>query len=386
MDAFRSGMLLLALGAFGTLAPAATQSPPVSPAAAKEKPAAQQPGDPSPQPSPPVIVVRLPDTPVQPPSIEDEKLPPPAARTGQGTSLAADSKPADPPPPLAVPTGDAVALPPVIPPPAPRKTKKVMNFWSPEQETEMGKRLDSEMLSQVQLLEDPVVTDYLEEVTARLARSSDVKVPVVLRVVSSSQPDAFSLPGGYIYITAGMVKETRSEAELAAVLSHEVAHVACRHATRQLTKRQLMSLLAIPLMFVGGPVGFAIGEGFSLAYPLALLKFSRNAESEADAVGLGYMEASGYDPAASISLFERLSSGESSRMPGLRRLLSTHPITKDRLAAAEHVIDQLPTRDEYVLSTSRYEEATARLSHLGFNHDPGIPALVRRTGHAGAEP
>jgi len=250
----------------------------------------------------------------------------------------------------------------------------------------MGKHMDGEMLSQVQLLEDPVVTGYLEDVTARIARNSNVQVPVVLRVVASSQPDSFSLPGGYIYITAGMVRETRSEAELAAVLSHEVAHIACRHATRQMTKRQMMGLLAIPLMFVGGPVGFAIGEGLSLAYPLTMLKFSRSAESEADAEGLRYMAASGYDPAASISLFERLASGENARMPGLRKLFSTHPITRDRLAAAVRVIDKLPPRDEYVVDTSRYDEALTRLSRLGFNHDPALPALVRRTGRADSEP
>jgi len=250
----------------------------------------------------------------------------------------------------------------------------------------MGRQLDEQLLSQVLLLDDPLVTSYLEELTARIARNSDVEVPVVLRVVSSSQPDSFSLPGGYVYITVGMVQETRSEAELAAVLSHEVAHIACRHATRQMTKRQLMTLLSIPLMFVSGPIGFAIGEGLSFAYPFALLKFSRNAESEADATGLRYLQASGYDPNASISLFERLASGDNARMPGLRKLFSTHPITKDRLAAVTKVIATLPARDEYVVNSSRYEEAVARIRRLGYTHDPGIPALIRRTDTAPPEP
>src|SRR5262249_4178257 len=164
------------------------------------------------------------------------------------------------------------ALPPTPSGAREKSVKKGVNFWSPEQEQQMGKQIDGQMRSQVQLLDDPVVTGYIEDVTARIARSSDVEVPVILRVVSSSQPDSFSLPGGYIYITVGMVRETRSEAELAAILSHEVAHIACRHATRQMTKRQLVGLLAIPLMFVSGPIGFAVGEGFSLAYPLTMLK------------------------------------------------------------------------------------------------------------------
>jgi predicted Zn-dependent protease len=251
---------------------------------------------------------------------------------------------------------------------------------------ELGKQLDTQMLSQVQLLDDPVVTGYLEELAARIGRSSDVQVPVILRVVASSQPDSFSLPGGYVYITVGMVQETRTESELAAVLSHEVAHIACRHATRQMTRNQMMGLLSIPLMFVSGPIGVAVGETLSLAYPFTMLKFSRNAESEADAVGLVYLHASGYDPTAAISLFERVASQDHARMPGLRRLFSTHPITRDRLAAASLAIQKLPARQEYVVSTSRYEETVGRLFRLGYTHDPGIPALIRRTRTADTEP
>jgi len=367
MDAFRSGMLL----AFGLLAsglPALAQSPP-----------------PAPAPPPVIIVPALPAT-APPDDPEALPFPPPGWRINPAPPNAAGAThdgdhlpPIQPLDPHALPTV-------VVPPPAQKSVKKGVNFWSPEQEIAMGKQIDGQMLSQVQLLDDPVVTAYLDDLTARIARSSDVEVPVVLRVVSSSQPDSFSLPGGYVYITVGMVRETRSEAELAAILSHEVAHIACRHATKQMTKRQLLSMIAVPLMFVGGPIGFALGEGFSLAYPLTLLKFSRNAESEADAVGLRYMEAAGYDPAASVSLFERLASADSSRMPGLKRLFSTHPITSDRLAAAAKSIEKMPARDEYVVDTSRYEEAITRLSRLGFNSDPAKPALIRRTGDAGSAP
>jgi len=261
-----------------------------------------------------------------------------------------------------------------------------LNFWSPERELEMGKQLDGQMLQHVQLLYDPMITGYLQDVAARIARNSDVEVPVVLRVVESSVPDSFSLPGGYIYITLGMVETTRTEAELAAILSHEVAHIACRHATRQMTRQQELSLLAIPLLFVGGPVGFAVGETFSLAYPFTLLKFSRNSENEADVLGVAYMSSTGYDPTAAISLFERVASKEKSNLPGLRRLFSTHPMSKDRLAAVSRAIAKLPARQEYVVSTSQYEEVVGRLSRMGYNDKPEIPTLIRRTGPEDSEP
>ena len=340
-------MLLLAVVALGMGSLAAGQTPPASPADPKDNPAPQQPSQ---------------------SAISSAQVP------------AADAPLILPPGALATEDSTPAAVVPINASTRPRGPRKSgLNFWSPERELAMGKQLDEQMRMQVQLLEDPVITDYLEDVAGRIARNSDVEVPVVLRVVESSVPDSFSLPGGFVYITVGMVQTTHSEAELAAILSHEVAHISCRHATRQLTKQEIYGLLSIPFMFAGGPVAFVLGETMSLAYPFTMLKFSRNAESEADVVGLVYLSTSGYEPGAAISLFERVASQESTRMVGLRRLFATHPITKDRLATVSRAIAKLPARDEYVVSTSRYEEVVGRLSRMGYNNNPGIPALIRRT-------
>jgi len=350
--AFRSGMLLLAVVALATRLPAGAQSSPSPSADQKETPAAQSPVSPAPQ----VPVAEVPIV-----------LPP--------GSLSEPN------------SAESTAAPPSVSEQTPRPRKKVgLDFWSPERELEMGKQLDGQMLQQVQLLSDPEITDYLEDVTARIARNSEIEVPVVLRVVESSVPDSFSLPGGFLYITVGMVQETRTEAELAAIISHEVAHIARRHATRQMTKQQMFGILSLPLMLVGGPIAFAAAEGVSLAYPFTMLKFSRNSESEADIVGLGYMVATGYDPTAAISLFERVASQDNARMPGLRRLVSTHPLTKDRLAAISKAIAKLPPREESVVSTSQYDEVVGRLSRMGYHHNPGSPALIRRTKDGSARP
>lgn len=349
MRAFRLGMLLLAVVGLGIGSPAGSQTSPSQPpdpqSNQKETPPAHQPSTPAPA----------------APAGESPLVLPPGTLSSENAS-------------------ETSATPAAILPPNSRTRKKNgIDFWSPEREMEMGKQLDGQMIQQVQLLFDPQITGYLEDLTARIARNSDIEIPVTLRVVESSVPDSFSLPGGFVYITVGMVQETRTEAELAAILSHEVAHIACRHATRQMTKQQMYSLLSVPLLFMGGPIAFGIAEGVSLAYPFTMLKFTRNAESEADSVGLRYMSATGYDPTAAITLFERVASQENSRMPGLRRLVSTHPLTKDRLAAISQAIAKLPPRDESVVSTSQYDEVVSRLTRMGYKHNPGTPALIRRT-------
>ena len=116
--------------------------------------------------------------------------------------------------------------------------------------------------------------------------------------------NAFALPGGFFYVDTGLILAAESEAELAAVMAHEIAHVAARHATKNMTKQQIWNMASIPLMFVGGPAGYAIAEIASIAVPLGFLKFSRDAEREADMLGLEYDYVAGYDPQAFIQFFE----------------------------------------------------------------------------------
>ena len=380
-------MLFLAVVVLGIAAPAFAQSGSSSPSDSPRKQSPQPPV--ITLPAPPAVPAAPPASATEPPAPKSDSKPPVNAQPQSAAPEVQDAPLVLPPGALApdspeeLKSSSASAAPDQ---PEHKAKKHGLNFWSPEREMEMGKELDGQLLRQVQLLDDPEITGYMEDLTARIARNSDVQVPIVLRVVESSVPDSFSIPGGYVYITVGMVRETRNEAELAAILSHEIAHIACRHATRQMTRQQVVSLLAVPLLFVGGPVGFAIGEGFSLAYPLTMLKFTRNAESEADAVGVGYMEASGYDPNASVSLFERIAAQESNHMVGLRRLFSTHPITRDRMTAVSRAIAKLPPEEEYVVTTSGYDEMISRLSRMGYNRDPGVPTLIRRTGRPEPQP
>jgi predicted Zn-dependent protease len=264
------------------------------------------------------------------------------------------------------------------------------NLYSPERELALGSQLARESEQNMVLLHDPVVTAYIEEVAERIVRHSDARMPIQLRVVDSSEVNAFALPGGYFFVNTGLLLETQSEAELAGVIAHEVAHVAARHATRQMTRAQIWNWMSVPLLLFGGPVPYAIEQSLTLAVPLTFLKFNRNAEREADFLGLQYMYEAGYDPVAFVDFFERTKQLEKGHQGSIAKAFSTHPMTKDRIAAAERTIERvLPPRQEYVVDTSRHAEVKAYLTNLlivrELQQSGSGPVLHRRDGPGNPE-
>ena len=131
-------------------------------------------------------------------------------------------------------------------------------------------------------------------------RNSDARVPFTIKVLDTEEVNAFALPGGFFYVNSGLILAADNEAELAGVMAHEIAHVAARHATKNMTRAQIWNMASVPLIFIGGPVAYAISEVAGLAVPLGFLKFSRDAEREADLLGLEYDYATGYDPQAFV--------------------------------------------------------------------------------------
>src|SRR3981189_2795079 len=196
-----------------------------------------------------------------------------------------------------------------------RDVGKGVNFYSIEKEIALGKQLAQEVERQAKIIEDPIIAEYVNRVGQNLVRNSDAKVPFTIKVLDSEEVNAFALPGGFFFVNTGLVLKAESEAELAGVMAHEIAHVAARHGTRQATRGQLINYGSIPLIFIGGWAGYAIRQGLSLAIPLGFLKFSRGFESEADMLGLQYMYKAGYDPTAFVDFFEKIESLEK-RNPG----------------------------------------------------------------------
>jgi predicted Zn-dependent protease len=264
-----------------------------------------------------------------------------------------------------------------------------LNLYSIEREQRLGKQLADEVDAQVKLVEDPAVLEYVNELVQRLVHNSDARVPFTVKVINDAEVNAFALPGGYLYIHTGLIQAAQNEAELASVVAHEIAHVAARHATKNASRAFLWNLASIPMVFVGGPTGAAVRQVAGFALPISLLKFSRNAEREADLVGLEYEYAAGYDPVALIQIFERLKARERDRGSMLSRAFFCHPTTGDRIRRAQRaIVTYLPPRGTCVVNTSAFDETKARLVQLGLSSpadDSGRPVLRRRTTSAGQD-
>ena len=267
-----------------------------------------------------------------------------------------------------------------------RNVGKGVNFYSIEKEIALGKQLAAEVERNAKIVDDPVIAEYVNRLGQNLVRNSDARVPFTIKVIDSDEVNAFALPGGYFYVNSGLVKLAASEAELAGVMAHEIAHVAARHGTRQATKGQITNLATIPLIFLGGWTGYGIRQAAGLAIPLTFLKFSRNFEREADFLGVQYLYKTGYDPAAMVQFFERLKAQKKKKTSKskIAKVFKTHPLTEDRIKRIQKVIDELlPDRTEYAVNTSEFDTVKARLTQLQAGPrrkalNPDRPTLKRK--------
>ena len=262
-----------------------------------------------------------------------------------------------------------------------------INFYSLNKEVNMGRQLAADVDRQGKFVEDPVVSEYVNRVGQNLALHSDAKIPFTIKVLDSDDVNAFALPGGFLYVNKGAILAADSEAELAGVMAHEIAHVAARHGVEQASKATLANYAMIPLIFMTGGLGYIAYQAAQIGVPLTFLKFSRNVESEADKLGAQYLWAAGYDPNNFLSFFEKLEKKEKHKPGTLSKLFGTHPPTPDRIVKVHNLLGRFPDRDEYTVSTSEFNRVKSRLLAItnsktleagGRDSGPKRPTLKRR--------
>jgi predicted Zn-dependent protease len=247
--------------------------------------------------------------------------------------------------------------------------KGMGNWYSLEKQIALGKQISQQVETQSKIITDPVVSEYINRLGQNLVRNSDSQVPFTIKVIDSDDINAFALPGGFFYVNSGLILAADNEAELAGVMAHEIGHVAACHAAREQSRANLMQMMTIPLIFVGGPIGYAAYEGAGLAVPLTFLKFSRGFEAQADYLGVQYMYKAGYDPESFVDFFEKVQV-EEKRKPGtISKAFSTHPQTPDRIEKTQTEISKiLPSKPEYLVSTSEFDEVKSRLASIENRH------------------
>src|SRR6266446_5028781 len=275
-----------------------------------------------------------------------------------------------------------------------RSVGKGINFYSIEREIGLGKSLAQEVERSSKLIDDPIVTEYVNRVGQNLVRNSDAHVPFTIKVIDSDEVNAIALPGGFFYVNSGLILRAQEESELAGVMAHEISHVCARHGTKNATKGELMQLATIPLILLGpgGWAGYGIYQGLNLAIPVTYLKFSRDAEREADYLGIQYMYKTGYDPNSYVTFFERIQADEKRRPGTIPKVFSTHPPTPERIENTQKEIARiLPARQEYIVTTSEFDTVKSRLRNIMFtrkvsDNAPGKPTLRTKTEQSKKQP
>ena len=249
--------------------------------------------------------------------------------------------------------------------------KGMGNWYSLDKQVAMGKQYSQQVEHGAKMINDPVITEYVNRIGQNLVRNSDAKVPFTIKVIDTDEINAFALPGGFFYVNSGLILAADNEAELAGVMAHEIGHVAACHVAREQTRSNIVNLASIPLIFVPGGWGVyeASQAALGIGVPLTFMKFSRSFESEADFLGMEYMYKAGYDPQSFISFFEKIEAQEKKKPGTLAKAFSSHPMTPDRVEAAQKELKTvLPARPEYIVDTSEFDQVKARLASLENRH------------------
>ncbi len=239
------------------------------------------------------------------------------------------------------------------------------NWYSTNTEIAEGKQYAMQIEKSTKFITDPVITEYVNRIAQNLVKNSDAKIPFTVKVIDSDEVNAFALPGGFFFVNSGLILNADTEAELAGVMAHEMSHVIAHHAMREQTRQNYAQIGTIPLIMIGGGLGYGLYEASSVAIPITFMQFSRDFEAQADFLGTQYLYRAGYDPQALVNFFEKIENLEKQKPGLIAKAFESHPPTPDRIAATQREIAMLlPPRNEYLETTSEFDDVKARLARI----------------------
>jgi predicted Zn-dependent protease len=233
------------------------------------------------------------------------------------------------------------------------------NLISIEEEWQLGQQLSQDIARQVRLSNDAQANAYVTRLGRQIvAQTPMANLPWQFHVVEDPTINAFAIPGGHVYVHTGLIANADNASELAGVMAHEISHVVARHSTEQISRQYGLSVLA----------GIALGQNAGALTELAaqivaggaMARFSREAEREADDLGIQFMYAANYDPRGMASMFRELLEHQKSSPGAVERFFSTHPQTEERVRDAENRASRLAPRGNLVTDEPEFQAVRRR--------------------------
>ena len=235
-----------------------------------------------------------------------------------------------------------------------------INIFTDAQEVQLGKQFSGEIEKEMQMYSDPIVTAYIDQLGQHLANHSQRQnITYHFKVVNTDVVNAFAVPGGYLYVNIGLIRAAENESELAGVIGHEIGHVVGKHGVKQMTRQ--LGLAAVAQLALGEDQSKLKQMVANLAAGGVLMKYSRDAEREADIYAVQEMYDAGIDPEGMATFFEKLLERQRGKPSRLAQMFSTHPPTTERIAAVRSRIAKLPRKSNLKKDSQRFHQIKKRL-------------------------
>ena len=235
-----------------------------------------------------------------------------------------------------------------------------INIFTDAQEVQLGKQFSREIEKEMKMYSDPVVTAYIDQLGQHLASYSRRRnITYHFKVVDTEAVNAFAVPGGYLYVNIGLIRAAENESELAGVIGHEIGHVVGKHGAKQMTRQ--LGLAAVARLALGEEQSKLKQMVAGLATNGVLMKYSRDAEREADIYAVQEMYDAGIDPEGMATFFEKLRRLQKSKPSKLQQMFASHPPTAERVTAVRSQIARLPRKSNLKKDSRRFHQIKKRL-------------------------